>query len=92
LDAGGAIDIVRRTLKKAGTGTGGQLAAPGILVLAGWAMSDETFEVLSAGIGTVLSALRARKLNLFGIAEFNMRFTPAVENGRVTMCVPVRTA
>jgi hypothetical protein len=85
LDAGVAMDTVRRAIKKAGTGAGGQLAAPGILVIAGWAMSEETFEVLSAGISAVLSAFRGRKLNLFGIAEFNMRFTPVIENGRVSV-------
>ncbi len=85
LDAGAAIDIVRRAIKKAGTGASGQLAALGVLVIAGWAMSEETFEVLSAGITAMLATFKGRKLNLFGIAEFNMRFTPAVENGRITV-------
>jgi hypothetical protein len=85
LDAGIAIDTVQRAIKKAGTGARGQLAAPGILVIAGWAMSEETFEVLSAGTKVVLDAMKDHKTNLFGIAEFNMRFTPALENGRVAV-------
>jgi hypothetical protein len=76
---------VRRAINKAGTGSGGQLATPGVLVIAGWAMSDETFEVLSRGTSVFLSAMEGRKLHLFGIALFNMRFTPAVEAGRVTV-------
>src|SRR5262249_53548059 len=85
LDASVAIDTVRRAISRAGTGAGGQLATPGILVIAGWAMSEEAFEVLSAAVSAVLSALKDRKPHLFGIAQFNMRFTAAIENGRVAV-------
>jgi len=66
--------MVRNCLGSAGTGAGGQLAAgrPAILVVTGFLLSQETFDVLQHGTEVVLQTQKPRRPDLLGIALFNL--------------------
>lgn len=85
LDVREAMWIVRNCLSSAGTGAGGQLAAgrPGILVIGGFLLSQDTFNVLQHGAEVVLQTQDPRRPDLLGIALFNLRVRVELVNGRV---------
>jgi len=70
LDSGEAIRIVRRALSD----SQGQLsnARPGVLVIAAFAVSEETFRMLEHGAEAVLADLRPPRPYLLGIALQNL--------------------
>ncbi len=80
-----AMWMVRNCLGSAGTGAGGQLAAgrPGILVITGFLLSQETFDVLQHGTEVALQTQKPRRPDLLGIALFNLRQRVDVVDGRV---------
>jgi hypothetical protein len=80
-----AMWMVRNCLGSAGTGVRGQLAAgrPGILVIAGFLLSDETFDGLQHGAEVALQTQDPRRPDLLGIALFNLRMRVELIDGRV---------
>ncbi len=85
LDIREAVWIVRNRLARAGTGVTGQLAAgrPALLVVAGFLLSEETFEVLMHGADIALRNQQPRRPHLLGIALFNQRARVQMSGGRV---------
>jgi hypothetical protein len=84
LDLQTARRMVRSCLGSAGGGAGGQLGRrPGILVVAGFHLSDDTFEVLTRGTDLVLRSLDPRNTSLLGIALFNLRVRVEAEGDTI---------
>ena len=87
LDVYEAMWLVRNCLGRAGTSSGGQLGdgRPGLLVIAGLLLSQETFDVLEHGAEVALQTQDPRRHDRLGIALFNLRQRVAVEAGRVVV-------
>lgn len=85
LEVGEAMWLVRNCLASAGTGARGQLPVgrPGILVIAGFLLSQETFDVLQHGTEVALQTQNPRRPDLLGIALFNLRVRVELVDGGI---------
>lgn len=91
LDLAEGLKIVRAAVKSAGTGFRGQLRAgePGVLVIAGMHLADDTFDTLTRAIETHLNDHRRRGSHLLGVVLFNLFFEvrPEPQRGQVSVYV-----
>jgi hypothetical protein len=85
LSVGHALAIVRSSLRSAGLGSSGQLAAgrPAILAIAGMFLSDESFNLMTRAMAATLLSSGRRWPHLLGIALFNLRQRIEVSGERV---------
>jgi hypothetical protein len=86
LDAAESLHITRAALSAAGYKIG-QLRAgvPGVLALAGLLIPQSTYDVLVRSFELHLTDEGAKWPHVLGLAIFNLRLTPGLEGGRVTI-------
>lgn len=81
-----SLRVVRTAFSSAGWAIG-QLGAsrPGVLAVAGFLMPQSTYDLLAQSFEVVLTDRGAQWPHILGLAVFNLRLRPELEDGRVTV-------